>query len=101
MTTYAHIEMEIVRWAESKKLIPQSSPATQLQDVYTHLEKLAAATLRQDKEDVIFSVGDVMAHLIVYCVLQDINLVECMYLAYEEIKDRKGTLLPNGVFVKE
>ena len=89
MTTYAHIEMEIVRWAESKKLISQSSPATQLQDVYTHLEKLAAATLRQDKEDVIFSVGDVMAHLIVYCVLQDINLVNCMNEAFTHKKPVK------------
>ena len=89
MTTYAHIEMEIVRWAESKKLIPQSSPATQLQDVYTHLEKLAAATLKQDKEDVIFSVGDVMAHLIVYCVLQDINLFNCMNEAFTHKKPTK------------
>jgi hypothetical protein len=33
--------------------------------------------------------------------LQDINLVGCMELAYDEIKDRKGTLLANGVFVKD
>jgi hypothetical protein len=42
-----------------------------------------------------------MVCLINYCALQDINLVDCMAWAYDEIKDRKGTLLPNGVFVKE
>jgi len=27
--------------------------------------------------------------------------VNCMTAAYNEIKHRKGTLMPNGVFVKE
>ena len=27
--------------------------------------------------------------------------IDCLELAYNEIKDRKGELLPNGVFVKE
>jgi hypothetical protein len=35
------------------------------------------------------------------CALLDINMTSCLQLAYNEIKDRKGTLLPNGVFVKE
>jgi len=29
------------------------------------------------------------------------SLDECLELAYEEIKDRKGTLTPEGIFVKE
>jgi hypothetical protein len=32
---------------------------------------------------------------------QGITLTECLEGAYNEIKDRKGTLLPSGVFVKE
>jgi len=28
-------------------------------------------------------------------------LVHCMQVAYDQIKNRKGTLMPNGVFVKE
>jgi hypothetical protein len=42
-----------------------------------------------------------MVCLINYCVLQDINLVQCMEIAYDQIKNRKGILLPNGVFQKE
>jgi hypothetical protein len=42
-----------------------------------------------------------MVCLINYCALRDIDLVECLCNAYDEIKDRKGTLMPNGVFVKE
>jgi hypothetical protein len=35
------------------------------------------------------------------CALLDIDMVDCLAGAYDEIKNRKGTLLPSGVFVKE
>ena len=45
--------------------------------------------------------GDEMVCLINYCALQDLNLVDCMQVAYDQIKNRRGTLLPNGVFKKD
>jgi NTP pyrophosphatase (non-canonical NTP hydrolase) len=99
--SYAEVEMEIVQWAESRKIVPNSTPGTQLLKCMSELGELADATIKNDINNIKDGVGDVMVCLINYCALQDINLVECMYLAYEEIKDRKGTLLPNGVFVKE
>jgi hypothetical protein len=39
--------------------------------------------------------------LINYCALRDIDLVSCLAGAYDEIKDRRGTLMPDGTFVKE
>jgi len=101
MTTYASIELDIIRWAEARKIIPNSTPATQLLKAMSELGELADATIKQDRLGIIDGVGDVMVCLINYCALQDINLVQCMDIAYDEIKDRKGTLLPNGVFVKE
>ena len=55
---------------------------------------------KKDREAIVDSVGDVMVCLINYCALQDINLVDCMEVAYDQIKNRKGILLPNGVFQK-
>jgi NTP pyrophosphatase (non-canonical NTP hydrolase) len=101
MTTYAYLEMSIVRWAEDRKIIPNSNPQTQLLKAVSELGELADATIKKQPEKIADGVGDVMVCLIVYCALQDINLVDCMDLAYEEIKDRKGTLLANGVFVKD
>jgi NTP pyrophosphatase (non-canonical NTP hydrolase) len=63
--------------------------------------ELADATLKDQKDEIIDSVGDVMVCLINYCALQDINLVDCMEIAYDQIKHRKGTLMASGVFVKE
>ena len=46
------------------------------------------------------AVGDVMVCLINYCALRDIDLVNCLHGAYDQIKDRRGTLMPDGTFVK-
>ena len=99
--TYANIEMKIIQWAEARKIIPNSTPETQLLKAVSEMGELADATIKNDKEAIIDSVGDVMVCLVNYCALQDINLVDCMEVAYDQIKNRKGTLLPNGVFKKD
>jgi len=99
--TYANIEMKIIQWAEARKIIPHSTPETQLLKAVSEMGELADATIKNDKEAIVDSVGDVMVCLVNYCALQDINLVDCMEVAYDQIKNRKGTLLPNGVFKKD
>ncbi len=101
MTTYADIEMKIVQWSEARKIIPNSTAATQLLKAVSEMGELADATIKNDKDGILDAVGDVMVCLVNYCALQDINLVSCMEVAYDQIKNRKGFLLPNGVFVKE
>ena len=99
--SYADVEIKIIQWAEARKIIPNSNPESQLLKAVSEMGELADATIKHDKEAVIDAVGDVMVCLINYCVLQDINLVNCMEVAYDQIKNRKGILLPNGVFQKE
>jgi len=99
--SYAEVELQIIRWAEQRRIIPNSTPDVQLLKAMSEMGELADATIKHDKEAVIDAVGDVMVCLINYCALQDIQLVDCMEVAYDQIKNRKGTLLPNGVFQKE
>jgi NTP pyrophosphatase (non-canonical NTP hydrolase) len=99
--SYAQVEMQIIQWAEARKIIPNSSPETQLLKAVSEIGELADATIKKDREGIIDGVGDVMVCLVNYCALQDIDLVSCMEVAYSQIKHRKGTLLPNGVFVKK
>jgi NTP pyrophosphatase (non-canonical NTP hydrolase) len=99
--SYSSVEMEIIQWAEQRKIIPNSTPETQLLKAVSELGELADATIKKERDKIIDGVGDVMVCLVNYCALQDIDLVTCMKIAYDEIKHRKGTLMPNGVFVKE
>lgn len=99
--SYASIEIKIIQWSEQRKIIPNSTPEVQLLKAMSEMGELADATIKKDKESIVDAVGDVMVCLVNYCALQDINLVNCMEVAYDQIKNRRGTLLPNGVFVKD
>lgn len=101
MATYADLELNVIRWSEKRKIIPNSTPATQLLKAVSEMGELADATIKNNREDAMDAVGDILVCLINYCALQDFNLVDCLEMAYDQIKHRKGTLLPNGVFVKE
>jgi len=101
MATYADLELNVIRWSEKRKIIPNSTPATQLLKAISEMGELADATIKNNREDAMDAVGDVLVCLINYCALQDFNMVDCLEMAYDQIKHRKGTLLPNGVFVKE
>jgi NTP pyrophosphatase (non-canonical NTP hydrolase) len=99
--SYADVEIKIIQWAEARKIIPYSTPDVQLLKAMSEMGELADATIKKDQEAIVDSVGDVMVCLVNYCALQDINLVDCMEVAYDQIKNRRGILLPNGVFQKE
>ena len=101
MSSFADVESDIIRWAEARKIIPNSTPTAQLLKAFSEMGELADATAKNDRGEVVDAVGDVMVCLINYCALQDINLVDCMYVAYDQIKHRKGTMLPSGVFLKD
>ena len=99
--SYAEVEMDILRWAEDRKIIPHAKPYTQLLKAFSEMGGLADAELKDsdlDRED---AIGDVLVCLINYCALKDINMVSCLKLAYEQIKHRRGYMTPDGTFVKQ
>ena len=122
MNTYRDIEMKVIQWAEARKIIPNSYPLAQTRKTAEETTELveAAAKLRlldqlkdhlppevyEGNREIILdefkdAVGDVMVTLVNACALADVDAVDCFAGSYDEIKDRKGTLMPNGVFVKE
>lgn len=88
-------------WAKDRRIIPNSTPQAQLMKTVSELGELADATLKSDVDAIKDGVGDVLVTLIIYCRLQRISLRGCLYCAYQTIKDRKGYLTKEGVFVKE
>lgn len=91
----------VIDWAEARKIIPNSTPAAQCLKAVSEMGELADAVNKGNREAMIDAVGDVIVCLINLCALEDTDVTECLAHAWHEIKDRKGTLLPNGVFVKE
>jgi NTP pyrophosphatase (non-canonical NTP hydrolase) len=99
--SYAELEMKVVQWAEARKIIPNATPQAQLNKALEELAELFKAESQGNVAGIKDGVGDVVVCLINYCALKDIDLTSCLALAYNEIKDRKGTLLADGTFLKE
>tara|TARA_R110000868_G_scaffold376148_6_gene640961 strand:+ start:238 stop:543 length:306 start_codon:yes stop_codon:yes gene_type:complete len=99
--SYANTEMDVIRWAEARKIIPNAKPEIQLLKTVSELGELADALIKGDRESIIDGIGDVGVTLIIVCALLDLDYTKCLEAAYKEIKHRKGTLLPNGTFVKD
>ena len=65
-----------------------------------YLEDRHTEIYMYDKEDMKLEMGDVLVTLIVLAKQQDIELSECLSLAWNKIKNRRGKTI-NGQFVKE
>lgn len=98
--SYSQTEMQIIQWAEARKIIPNASSSTQLIKALSELGELGDELIKGNREAMKMELGDVMVTLVVFSALENVDLIECMMMAYNKIKDRKGTMLPNGVFVK-
>ena len=51
------------------------------------------------KEQVVDGIGDTMVVCVLLCEMMDINVLDALNIAYNEIKDRKGKMV-NGAFKK-
>jgi NTP pyrophosphatase (non-canonical NTP hydrolase) len=93
--------MKVIQWAEKRGIVQNSTPWAQAQKTQEELHELFEAILKNDREALADAYGDILVTLIVGCACADLDLVECFKGAYEEIKNRKGYLNADGVFVKQ
>lgn len=94
------IEKKVLNWAEARGLIKMTTAEKQCLKLVEEVGELADAVLKEDIAKTIDAIGDVLVVLTNLCAKLDIDLSTCYSAAYNEIKDRKGTM-KNGTFVKE
>ena len=99
--SYSMIEMNVIRWGEERKIVQHSNPRAQAIKTLEEVGELMQAIADNDREAMIDSYGDILVTLVMGCATADLDLVKCFAHAYEQIKDRKGYLSPEGIFVKE
>lgn len=98
---FTDLQMNIIRWAEQRHIIPHSTPQAQFLKMVSEMGELADGIAKQNRDLVIDSVGDVLVCMINMCALLDLDVTECLGHAWDEIKDRKGYMNAAGVFIKE
>lgn len=101
MSSFAEVELDVIRWSEARKIIPNSTPLAQSIKAVEEINELVDALREGNRFDAIDAVGDTVVCLINVCALLDVNLVNCLEAAYNQIKDRRGYMNAEGIFVKE
>ena len=99
--SYEQTELQVVMWGEKRGIIQNSDSKTQLLKAFSEMGELADAITKRDRDGIVDGLGDVLVCLTMVAAIEDVDLKHCFASAYEEIKNRKGYLNREGVFVKD
>jgi NTP pyrophosphatase (non-canonical NTP hydrolase) len=99
--SYAKTEIAVIQWGEARQIVQNSTPYAQALKTQEELYELFEAIENKDTAAMKDAYGDILVTLIMGCACADLDLVECLNGAYEEIKDRKGYLSKEGLFIKQ
>lgn len=102
--TFSELVTKINQWADERNL-KQADPKIQWMRITEEVGEIRDVLLKPTKftepnaalKD---AIGDTLVTIIVLAHQLDLDVTECLSIAYEEIKNRKGKMV-NGTFVKE
>ena len=86
-------------WAMNRGIINNSTPLAQFAKLVSEVGELGDNVAKQ--RDITDDIGDCLVVLNNLAIMNDTTLEECLKVAYDDIKDRKGHMNSHGVFIKE
>ena len=86
-------------WAKDREL-DKASPDKQFLKVIEEVGEIAEGMAKNRPEQIKDSIGDAYVTLVILALQHGLDIKDCIKIAYEEIKDRKGETV-DGVFIKE
>tara|TARA_R110001583_G_scaffold109400_1_gene258086 strand:+ start:1438 stop:1725 length:288 start_codon:yes stop_codon:yes gene_type:complete len=92
------ITNKIAQWHHDRNLINGSTDQAQFLKLIEETGELAGNLARG--KDIRDDIGDIIVVLINIATRNNLTIEECLDVAYDDIKDRKGTMI-DGVFIKE
>ena len=99
--SYQSTEVNVIAWGEKRGIVQHSTAAAQAIKTQEELDELIDAIRNNDRAAMADSYGDILVTLVMGAAIADLDLQTCFELAYQEIKDRKGSLNADGLWVKE
>lgn len=89
---------QVGQWASDRNLIEGSDAKNQFHKLIQECGELSDSICKN--KDASDDIGDILVVLIIMIKQLGLDLTECLAVAYNDIKDRKGKKI-DGVFVKE
>ena len=99
LQTFEELNAAVIKWGRDREIVQNGKVTTQLIKTMEELGELAGNVVRGKciKDDL----GDVLVTLILVAEMSGTSMLDVLAHAYGEIKDRKGRLTEEGVFIKE
>jgi len=92
-------EKKVIDWANAREIYKYSSLESQVFKAMAEMGELADNIVKG--KDVRDDIGDIIVCLANAAQFADSNLEECCEIAWNDIKDRTGYMVPGGAFVKD
>lgn len=89
---------KVVRWHKDRNLIDGSDDKSQVMKLLQELGELSDSVCKG--EDIMDDIGDMLVVMINICERNSVEIEDCLGVAYDDIKNRRGVML-DGVFVKD
>ena len=99
--SWSYYENEVEIWGQARGIIQNGKPIGQAIKTLEETTELLDAINKGDKEAIKDAVGDIFVTLLMQCAIQGFTATEALAAAFKQIKDRKGYLTPQGIFVKQ
>ena len=98
MASLAYYLSSVRQWHEDRNLIDGSTDKDQVLKLIQEIGELSDSVCKQ--KDIRDDIGDILVILINIITRNDLTLQDCLSVAWDDIKDRKGKMI-DGIFVKE
>lgn len=99
--SWGYWENEVINWGHKRGILQNGKPMGQAIKTLEETAELLDALNKQDPEAIKDAIGDILVTLIMQCWIQKITMSQALEAAFNQIKDRKGYLTPEGIFVKQ
>ena len=86
-------------WSMERGIINNSTPLAQFAKLVSEIGELGDNIAKV--RDVTDDIGDCLVVLNTLAIMNDTTLEECLKVAYNDIKDRKGHMNSEGIFIKQ
>lgn len=96
--TFTGLKRQVLQWASDRNLLKGATAKDQLHKLYQEVGELSDDICKDN--DPRSEMGDVLVVALILCAQLGVTPEECLELAYNKIKDRRG-VMRDGIFVKE
>ena len=99
--SYRELELKVLTWGDARGITKHGTALGQAKKAREEALELYDAVVHNDLPAAKDAIGDTLVTLIMTADKLGLDVVQCLAAAYDEIKDRKGRMGPDGIFHKE